>query len=236
MAQNLGIVGTSQAIAVGDLNHDGRDDIAVADYNQNLHVLTLDATGKVTDSQTSKINTKPRDITIFDWDRDGYNDILIADGDSGLDIKINQLKQIAATTPTVTPLHTKFDYTYVSGTDRIATKTETDIVVQGNGVATPDVVRQTISTFDNLTGKLTNVKVIGTDNGTVAQAQTFYNANGTIDYILNAKNNRTQYNYYGNNFGGASQQVESLVRGDGTPEATTEHYTYYATGYVKDVT
>jgi FG-GAP-like repeat len=105
----LGIVGTSQAIAVGDIDMDGKSDIAVADYNQNLHVFLLNANGTVKNVQTSKINTKPRDIQIFDWNQDGKNDILIADGGSGLDLKINQYNPIPSTTP-VTLLHTKFDY------------------------------------------------------------------------------------------------------------------------------
>jgi hypothetical protein len=63
ISTKLGIVGDSQAIAVGDLNNDSILDIAVADYQQNLHVFILDTAGKVKESQTSKINTKPRDIT-----------------------------------------------------------------------------------------------------------------------------------------------------------------------------
>jgi FG-GAP-like repeat len=175
---------------------DGISDIAVADYNQNLHVFILDALGNVKESQTSKINTKPRDITIFDWNQDGYNDILIADGGSGLDIKLNQLKPADPTTPPPLPLlATKFKYEYVTGTDRIAKKTEIDIVKRGSSPAF-DLTRQTISTFDQVTGNLTSIKVIGTDNSTTAQTSTSYTANGSIEWITDANGHQTHYTYY----------------------------------------
>ena len=233
-AKDLGIVGTSQAMAVGDINMDEIADIAVADYNQNLHVFILDALGNVKSSQTSKINAKPRDITIFDWDGDKYNDILIADGGSGLDIKLNQLKPVAPTTPIPPLLHTKFDYTYVPDangieTDRIATKIQTDIIDQSIGS-----IRKTTSTFDNTTGNLTNIKVVGTDTSTTAETNTHYNSDGTIDWIKDANNNWTQYNYFGSSLTGESKQVQTILRGYLTADVTTESYKYNDSGYVKE--
>ena len=228
--KKLGLVGTSQAIAVGDIDNDGLADIAVADYNQNLHVFILDANGNVKSSQTSKINTKPRDIKIFDWNQDGYNDILIADGGSGLDIKLNQLKPVAPTTPIPPLLHTKFDYTYVPDangieTDRIATKTQTDFIDQSIGS-----IRKTISTFDNTTGNLTSIKVIGTDGSTTAETLTSYNPNGTISHIEDAEHRITKFTYT------ATRQVASIERGFGTVDATTEQYQYDGAGNLTQLT
>jgi RHS repeat-associated protein len=245
-AKDLGIVGTSQAIAVGNLHSNLNDptdttqdlqDIAVADYNQNLHVFSLDAAGKVTSSQTSKINTKPRDITIFDWNKDGFNDILIADGSSGLDIKINQLKPVVPSTIPTELLDTKFEYDYVPGTDRITQKTEFD-TVRRVSFGTTALTRKTVSEFDNLTGNLTSIKVFGTDNNTLtptAETTTHYNLDGTIDRIEDALHHVTQYTYFDNNLSSDYKQVKSIERGNGTSASTTEYYTYYDTGYIKDV-
>jgi hypothetical protein len=158
-------------------------------------VNIADAAGNVLSSQTSRINAKPRDITIFDWNQYGFNDILIADGGSGLDIKLNQLTPTTPTTSPTTFLYIKFDYIYVGNTGRIATNTQTDIVIQGNGI-TPDTVRQTISTFDNTTGNLTNIQIIGSDGSlftpaTTAQTNTSYYSNGQIESVTDANHHIT---------------------------------------------
>jgi RHS repeat-associated protein len=234
-AKKLGIVGTSQAIAVGDIDMDGKSDIVVADYNQNLHVFLLNADGTVKNVQTSKINTKPRDIQIFDWNQDDKNDILIADGGSGLDIKINQYNPTPSTTP-VTLLHTKFDYNYapaIDGTpsDRIVQKTQTDIVDN----QTSPTTRKTVSTYDPQ-GNLTQVDVTGSSYGldyasgpNAATTHTEYNTDGTVKYTLDANNHQTKYTYL-------KKQVSSIERGAGTPEHTFEYYDYYQTGYIKNIT
>jgi RHS repeat-associated protein len=54
-------------------------------------------------------------------------------------------------------------------------------------------------------------------------------SDGTIDYTLDANNNRTKFTYL-------NKQVSSIERGAGTPEHTFEDYSYYTSGYVKDVT
>jgi RHS repeat-associated protein len=252
-AKDLGIVGTSQAMAVGNLHRNlnnptdpaqNLQDIVVADYNQNLHIFTLDALGNVKESQTSKINTKPRDITIFDWNQDGFNDVLIADGGSDLDIKLNQLKPAVPSTIPTELLDIKFEYKYATGTDRITEKTEIDTVSRGNSFE-PKTTRKTVSKFNDK-GNLTSIEVFGTSveslvgNTTpTATTSTQYNDNGTIKYIEDAEHHFTKFTYYGASSDGNSQQVKTIERGGtslyGT-YATAESYTYYDTGYVQDVT
>jgi hypothetical protein len=55
-------------------------------------------------------------------------------------------------------LHQQFEYGYIAGTDRIATKTQTDIVDQNI-----NSIRKTISTFseNTITGNSTKIQVIG---------------------------------------------------------------------------
>ncbi len=65
----------------------------------------------------------------------------MADGGSGLDIKLNQLKPLPPTTPTTSLLKTTFVYHYATPDSTvIAKKTQADIVVRG-GVPTPDIVQ-----------------------------------------------------------------------------------------------
>jgi YD repeat-containing protein len=239
--KNLGIVGTSQTMTVGDLDMDGNSDIAVADYNQNLHVFLLNADGTVKDVQTSKINTKPRDIQIFDWNQDGKNDVLIADGGSGLDLKINQYDPTPSTTP-ISLLHTKFEYDYAlayDGTlsDRILEKTQTDIV-ENQLIPT---TRKTISTYDSRRN-LTQVEVTGSNYGldytsgtNTATTHTHYNFDGTIEYTLDANNNETKFLYYNDPAPYLNKQIKSIERGAGTLDQTFEYYDYYTTRYIKDI-
>jgi hypothetical protein len=194
----------------------------------------------------SKINTKPRDITIFDWNHDGFNDVLIADGGSGLDIKINQLKPVVPSTIPTELLDTKFEYDCVPGTGRITQKTEIDTVNRATGF-TPKTTRKTVSKFNDK-GNLTSIEVFGTsveslagNNSTTPTAitSTHYNDNGTIKYIEDAEHHFTKFTYYGTSSDGSSNQIDKIERGgtsvDGT-YATQEHYTYYDTGYIKDFT
>jgi RHS repeat-associated protein len=216
---SLGRIGSSQAMAVGDVTGDGIDDIVVADYSQNLRVYVLDEKGNVTASQTTKINTKPRDLKIFDWNRDGFNDVLIADGGSGLDIKLNQLAQTIKSHPeSVNPLRTTFAYEYAPNSSRIVSSTQTDILRD-------NLTRKTVSIFD-ARGRVTEAKVIGSD-GLTAITKNVYSSRGSIEGTMDAEKRMTAFEY--DNFGRLTHSIGG-VKADDSSNAVEQFYEYDMAG------
>jgi hypothetical protein len=71
------------ALAIGDLNADGRPDLAVANYGSNgLSVLLADGRGGFAEAITYP-TTRPWSVAIGDLNADGRPDVALADSDSG---------------------------------------------------------------------------------------------------------------------------------------------------------
>lgn len=81
-----------QSFALGDLNGDGRTDIAVADLSGNLNIFLQKADGTL--SPTQLLNYSSSELKIFDIDSDGLNDLLLLNGGNTVTI----LKQSSAHT------------------------------------------------------------------------------------------------------------------------------------------
>ncbi len=81
-----------QSFALGDLNGDGRTDIAVAGLIGKLNIFLQDADGKLLPPQISSNYTN--EVKIFDIDGDGLNDLLFLNGGNEVTI----LKQTSSHT------------------------------------------------------------------------------------------------------------------------------------------
>ena len=76
--------GTAQAIAVGDLNHDGRPDIVTANRSSNdVSILLQGSDGRPRDAQKIVAGLMPFDVAIADLDGDGHRDLVTANAGPG---------------------------------------------------------------------------------------------------------------------------------------------------------
>lgn len=83
-ATGTGIV-TSDAVlalAAGDFNEDGRVDLATANRDRTVSVLTLDGTGRVAASTTLMVGGGPTDVTAGDVNGDGHLDLVVVNSES----------------------------------------------------------------------------------------------------------------------------------------------------------
>jgi hypothetical protein len=70
-------------VAVGDLNHDGRPDIAVADMGgNNVTVLLGDGRGGFRNGGSYAVGRGPESVAIGDLNGDGKPDVVVADTES----------------------------------------------------------------------------------------------------------------------------------------------------------
>jgi FG-GAP-like repeat len=76
-------------VAVGDINGDGINDIAVANYNSDSITIFLMNKKTVASSYTLQVGQKPDGITIADIDGDGKNEVLVT---NSLDNTLNIIK------------------------------------------------------------------------------------------------------------------------------------------------
>jgi len=67
-----------QAFAAGDLNGDGRTDIAVVDAYDGIHIFQQNVAGTFSSSHLSYLQAS--ELKIFDLDSDGLNDIILLNG------------------------------------------------------------------------------------------------------------------------------------------------------------
>lgn len=77
--------GNPGAMAVGDLNHSGSPGLAVTNINQGTVSLLLQpsphaGTFNAAVSVSAGANTTPTDVAIADVNGDGYNDLVVSDG------------------------------------------------------------------------------------------------------------------------------------------------------------
>lgn len=166
------------ALAVGDINGDGKQDVVTADYGSNtISILIGDGQGHLTFIQAKVAGTHPRGVALGDFNNDGKQDVVAANsGSNTISVWLN-----------------------VGGgqmgprTD-VATPTEPRAVVVGlfNGDAALDVVScnylgGTISLFTNQnngTGALNTPVNIPVGNKPTALATGLLDANGTTDVAV----------------------------------------------------
>jgi hypothetical protein len=70
------------AIAVGDLNGDGKPDLAVTMFGGTVRMLANDGTGVFTIAREEPVGTAPTSVVIGDLDGDGRPDVAVADTNS----------------------------------------------------------------------------------------------------------------------------------------------------------
>ncbi len=83
-ATGTGIVisDTALALAAGDFNEDGKVDLATANRDRTVSVLTLDGVGRVAASTTLLVGGGPTDITAGDVNGDGHLDLVVVNSES----------------------------------------------------------------------------------------------------------------------------------------------------------
>ena len=81
---SFGTVAGPQALATGDVNHDGFPDLVVANYHQNTVSIFLN-NGDATFRQDTDLSagTRPNGITLADLNRDGRPDLVTANASAG---------------------------------------------------------------------------------------------------------------------------------------------------------
>ena len=68
-------------VAVGDMNSDGYNEVAVCNYgDNNISIYTTNTTGELKYSKSYSTSTRPWDIKIGDVNNDGVNDVVVCCG------------------------------------------------------------------------------------------------------------------------------------------------------------
>jgi chitobiase/beta-hexosaminidase-like protein/VCBS repeat protein/FG-GAP repeat protein len=108
--QSYGVGGGPVAIALGDFNHDGIPDLAVANHGSNYNsilsvsVLRGNGDGTFQAAQTFGAGSGPNSVTVGDFNRDGVDDLVAANfGSSTVSVLINDTLVQKTATPTFTP-------------------------------------------------------------------------------------------------------------------------------------
>src|SRR4029077_492193 len=76
---NFGADGGPTSVAVGDFNGDGKQDLAVGNYNSdNVSILLGDGTGHFSAGTTSPADHGPYSVAVGDFNGDGKPDLAVA--------------------------------------------------------------------------------------------------------------------------------------------------------------
>jgi hypothetical protein len=78
VTKTASVIGNLSGITAGDFNHDGTLDVAVSDYGSSqVHILTNDGSGNLTESGTYTVGSFPSGIASADFNRDGSLDLAV---------------------------------------------------------------------------------------------------------------------------------------------------------------
>jgi len=88
---NFGVEGPPRSVAVGDLNGDGAQDLAVANFNfANVSVLRGNGDGTFQAAVHFGVGSFPRSVAVGDFNGDGAQDLAVANaGSSNVSVLIN---------------------------------------------------------------------------------------------------------------------------------------------------
>ena len=81
-------------VAVGDLDHDGRPDLAAANYSTGTLTLFLNRGGNQWQlAETIPVGAQPRSLALADYNRDGWADLAVVNGgENRVSILLNQAR------------------------------------------------------------------------------------------------------------------------------------------------
>jgi hypothetical protein len=140
------------AVAVGDLNHDGRVDVVVNGDTATLFFQT-DSGGSFGPAVALSAGVRPADVVVADLDSDDYNDLLVANAGSAIDgsgATLSVLLQVSDNPGSFSPVR---NYPVAGGARHLALgqlmgDAAPDIAVLSLVFSTP--LPSTISTLENL--------------------------------------------------------------------------------------
>ena len=218
-AQTWPTGGSPSAIAVGDLNHDGKPDVVVTDTNGAVQIL-LNAGGGTFPTVTGYVSGFSSDTFEFflmDFDWDGNTDIVFAAGHP-------DALTMLPYSPTVTVLFGNGDGTF-NGIPAYrlpaqALRSPSGLAIADfNGDGKPDEVAGTQSGIAVLLGNGNGTfapQVVNSQQGSTSLAAGAFRTNGNADFI--ATNATSGISVYLGNGNGTFQQPASINTSGRSPE------------------
>ena len=159
------LVGTNPiAVAVGDFNKDGHQDLAVANVSSNnVTILRGNGTGNFPAQSNHAAGSAPRAIAVGDFNGDGWQDLVVVNSNTGVSILINK-----QTTPAIT-FKAPVPYTAGAVPEAVAVgdfngDTCPDLAVTNYGDDTVSVLLN-IKTGPNCTGTFNPALIFPVGNG-----------------------------------------------------------------------
>ena len=222
--QVFGTGTNSRALALADVNGDGKPDIIVADYDDDTVSVLLNTTtpGSTTASfagrQTFITGDEPIALAVGDVNGDGKADILVANEN---DNTVSVLLNTSASGSTTASFAAQ--QTFATGQDPRALA-----LADLNGDGTPDIV--VVNNFDNTVSVLLNTTTPGSATASFATQQTFAAGSGSKSVAVDDVNGDGKPDILLANEGGStvSVLVNTTLAGSTTASFATQQT--FATG------